>query len=683
MGLAPIMGGFAAGSFGLAAGGLAGGAGQAFEGHYSRLPGRPEWGAADLPEPSPPGLAGLRWTTWRRFDPGSSPSATWQKNLTGSVVATDVDGRDLPPMTKKSKSSGNSGETAGSDRFDVAALRDMAGEKVFARGADYHDDERVEIVTIDRTRALARVIGSEAYRCELVGMGTKFSGECSCPAFSDWGFCKHLVATALTANSLGSGALEQASSRFAKIREYLRTKGVEGLVKMVVGLAERDSSLLKELELSTVAATADDPTLLAQFKMAITEATRTNGYVEYPKVRGWVQGIESVLDRIAALIESGRAALVLKLLEHFFARMDQALQNIDDSDGGGADVYAKACEIHRAACRQAKPDPIALARSLFAREVDSEWEFFHGASEAYKDILGETGLAEYRELANEAWKKIRPLRTGARRVEDDQSSERFVLEAILESFAEREGDVHGIIAIRARALSTAYDYLGIAQLCLDHAREPEALKWAEEGLWQFEDHPDERLVFFVSDLYRRIGREQDAEKLLWRTFERVPSLQLYERLKSAAGTDRILADAVRDRALAWLRAELGKPLPRAGMRWSSPPELFIRLAMAEGQLADAWIAVEKHGCSDVLLGELAEACEHSHPAKALKVYADRVERMLRLGGQGNYEYAYKLIERMRRLRQAIGETKQHLAYLYDLMNRHKAKRNFMKLLDRT
>jgi hypothetical protein len=42
-----------------------------------------------------------------------------------------------------------------------------------------------------------------------------------------------------------------------------------------------------------------------------------------------------------------------------------------------------------------------------------------------------------------------------------------------------------------------------------------------------------------------------------------------------------------------------------------------------------------------------------------------------------------MIERMRRLRQAVGETKQHLAYLYDLMNRHKARRNFMKLFDRT
>ena len=32
------------------------------------------------------------------------------------------------------------------------------------------------------------------------------------------------------------------------------------------------------------------------------------------------------------------------------------------------------------------------------------------------------------------------------------------------------------------------------------------------------------------------------------------------------------------------------------------------------------------------------------------------------------------------LREGIGEPKQHMTYLYDLMSRHKAKRNFMKLL---
>ena len=202
-------------------------------------------------------------------------------------------------------------------------------------------------------------------------------------------------------------------------------------------------------------------------------------------------------------------------------------------------------------------------------------------------------------------------------------------------------------------------------------------------LWQFEDDPDERLIFFASDLYRRIGREEDAGKLLWRTFERHPSIQLYERLKSAAGSNRMLADAVRDRALAWLKAKLGKPVGRSGMRWSSPPELYIRLTMAEGQLADAWMAVNSHGCSEVLLEELAEASEHSHPAEALKVYTDRVERMVRIGGQSNYENAYNMIERMRLLREGLGETRQHLAYLYDLRTRHKAKRNFMKLFDRT
>src|SRR3981081_3565108 len=423
-------------------------------------------------------------------------------------------------MTRKPKRPANNVETdAGSHRFDIAALRDLAGEKVFERGVDYHEDGHVEIVTFDRARVLARVVGSEVYRCELVGIGKKFSGECSCPAFSDGGFCKHLVATALAANSLGSGALEQVSSRFAKIREHLRARGVEGLVEMVVGLAERDPSLLKELELSAAVAAADDDTLFAQFKKAITEATRTHGFVEYRKMRDWVQGIESVLDRIAGLIESGRAALVLQLLDHFFARMDEALRNIDDSDGGGGDMYAEACEIHLAACRQAKPDPIALARALFTREVDSEWEFFHGASEAYEDILGSAGLFEYRRLASEAWQKMKPLRTG-RRVEDDQFGERRAVAAILERFAKREGDIDGVIAIRAGDLSTAYDYRGIAQLCLDHGREPEALRCAEDGLWQFEDTPDERLIFFACDLYRRIGRKEDADKLLWRMFER-------------------------------------------------------------------------------------------------------------------------------------------------------------------
>jgi uncharacterized Zn finger protein len=570
--------------------------------------------------------------------------------------------------------------SAGPHRFDVDTLRDVAGQKSFARGVAYHEDGSVEIITFDSARVTARVVGSEVYRCELVGVGKSFSGHCTCRAFEDWGFCKHLVATSLTANALGPEALEQAANRFAKIREHLRAKGIDNLVEMVVGLAECDPSLLQELELSATAATADDKTLFAQFRKAITDATRTRGYVEYGEMGEWVQGIETVLDRLASLIEIGRAALVLRLLDHFFARMHEAFGSMDDSDGGAGGVYANACEVHLAACCEAKPDPVALARELFTREVESEWDFFRNASAIYENVLGDAGLAEYRRLANEAWKKIKPRQATGRRVEDDQAGARFALTSILERFAERDGDVDGIIAIRARDLSTAYRYLGIAQFCLDQGRDSEALKWTEDGLWQFEDNPDERLISFASDLYRRIGRKEDADKLLWRMFERRPSIELYERLKSTAGTDRMLTDVVRARAFALLRSQLGKPRGWTVGQWSAPAEILARLMMADGLLAETWIIVNGYGCSETLRSELAEASEQSHPAEALKVYTDRVEQMVRLGGQSNYEDACRLIGRMRSVREGLGENAQHLAFLYDLMSRHKAKRNFIKLL---
>src|SRR4051794_1298277 len=125
---------------------------------------------------------------------------------------------------RMAKRPANSIETSAGLRFDVDAVRDVAGQKVFARGVAYHEGGNVEIVSLDSARVTAKVIGSGGYRCQLVGVGKNFSGECSCRAFEDWGFCKHLVPTALTANSLGPEAVERAANRFAKIREHLRTR---------------------------------------------------------------------------------------------------------------------------------------------------------------------------------------------------------------------------------------------------------------------------------------------------------------------------------------------------------------------------------------------------------------------------------------------------------------------------
>ena len=81
-------------------------------------------------------------------------------------------------------------------RFDLLTLRNLTGDTVFARGEAYHRDGQVAILSLDKGRVLAQVAGTDDYRTKITGRGKTIHGDCTCPAFEDRGFCKHLVATA-------------------------------------------------------------------------------------------------------------------------------------------------------------------------------------------------------------------------------------------------------------------------------------------------------------------------------------------------------------------------------------------------------------------------------------------------------------------------------------------------------
>jgi hypothetical protein len=77
---------------------------------------------------------------------------------------------------------------------------------------------------------------------------------------------------------------------------------------------------------------------------------------------------------------------------------------------------------------------------------------------------------------------------------------------------------------------------------------------------------------------------------------------------------------------------------------------------------------------------LAKASEKTHPSEVLGAYALRVDRLVSLGGQDNYVDARRIIARMQAIRKRLDQNSEHAAYLADLKSRHKAKRNFMKLV---
>lgn len=560
---------------------------------------------------------------------------------------------------------------AAADRppLDVDALRRLAGDKVFARGEAYHRDGRVTILAFEPGRALAQVEGTEDYRTTLTWTGNSIGGECSCPAFEDWGFCKHMVAAALAANAAeGDADIEGAAGALARIRDHLKSRGADALVEMIVGLAERDAALFRRLDAAAATMGADAKTIKARLQKAIDNATRTRGFVEYREAAGWAEGVDAALDAVADLVTSERPGLALKLAERAIDRIERAIEEIDDSDGHCGTLLSRARDIHLAAARAAPADPVELARVLFVREMEDEYGTFDGAAALYADMLGDKGLAEYRRLAAEAWEEL-PALPGGSAGHDEKSWRCRSLQDILDIFAERDGDVDARIALRAKDLSSSWRYVELVEFCLAQGREDEALRRAEEGLWVFADgRPDERLVFCAVDLLTKAGRKRDAEAHLWRAFEKAPSFALYVRLRELGGK------AARKRGLALLERHLGK---EEMTRWGSASDLLIRVLMHEKMFAAAWATVRKHGASAAVKDGLARASEATRPREALRVYAERVDQLASTGGNPAYTEAANLVARMAGLQDPVERSN----YVEALKARFGRKRNFMKLLD--
>jgi len=76
-------------------------------------------------------------------------------------------------------------------------LRELAGPKVFARGEEYSAADNVQLYEHTRDEAIGEVMGSHLYRVELKLTSKGLIAECTCPAMSDHGFCKHAVALGL------------------------------------------------------------------------------------------------------------------------------------------------------------------------------------------------------------------------------------------------------------------------------------------------------------------------------------------------------------------------------------------------------------------------------------------------------------------------------------------------------
>jgi SWIM zinc finger len=76
-------------------------------------------------------------------------------------------------------------------------LHKLAGPKVYARGEAYLAGGAIQLHEHTLDEAIGEVTGSQRYRVELKLMSKGLIADCTCPAMSDHGFCKHAVALGL------------------------------------------------------------------------------------------------------------------------------------------------------------------------------------------------------------------------------------------------------------------------------------------------------------------------------------------------------------------------------------------------------------------------------------------------------------------------------------------------------
>jgi len=590
---------------------------------------------------------------------------------------------------KRTSQRGSSSSSTLASLLTHLTLRKIAGPAYFERGEGYFAEGRVRGLIEDGESLSAQVRGTEDYRVKLWVEDGQLAASCTCPLGEEGAFCKHCVAVGLTwLERPGQGSQEGAKSKtprvtIADVRSFLSARPKEELVELVIEQAKDDARLYQDLLLQAAKATTKACDL-DSLKGLIDLAVENDGFVHYREAYAYAQRIEEAVDSVEKLLKEGYAKETVELAEYALAAVEGALGSVDDSDGSMGGILERLGELHLAACEKARPDPVALARRLFTRELHDDWGILGGAPELYAEVLGEKGLAEYRRLAEAEWKRL-PALSPAGKAPEDYDHKRYRITSMMESLARQSGNLEELVAIKSRDLSLPYAYLSIAQIYQEAGQHDLALEWAEKGLRAFPDRPDSRLREFLANQYHRRKQHDRAMALIWEEFAEAPGLHCYQQLKSHAEKSGEWP-AWREKALSYLRETLKKrrgKLPADP--WADRPDHSepVRIFLWEKNVEAAWQEAQAGGCSASLWLELARKREKDYPADVLPIYQRLVQPTLDQKNNQAYAEAMKLFQKIKELMAALGREREFKPYLEAIRAKHKPKRNFIKMLDKS
>ena len=247
----------------------------------------------------------------------------------------------------------------------------------------------------------------------------------------------------------------------------------------------------------------------------------------------------------------------------------------------------------------------------------------------------------------------------------------------MERVARSEGDIDSLIAVKQRDLSSAHDYLALADLHLSAGRPEEAVRWAGSGVEAYPDGAGSSgLNDFLVTVYAKLGRHEASLALLWKGFTEAGGTEEFHKLKEyVQQKDAAAWPGWRERVLKHLRGSGTKAA--AG----TDRNLLIEVLLEEGLDEEAWAEARTGGCRSGLWLEVAARRERTHPADALKVYQEQLGPIIARSDQQAYREAVTLLIRIGSLLDQLGRADDFGTYRAEVRAANRQKRSFLKLLD--
>jgi len=550
-----------------------------------------------------------------------------------------------------------------------AQLLSLAGKPAYQRGLALFKSGNISKLSIQTEKVTALVEGTSTYRVSLTSRSTGVDYQCDCPVGQRGDFCKHAVAVALALQGESDDAATIPADSDQTIRNYLAQLPLDNLLDIIIEQCDWNPVLKNKLAMR--AAKQGNELDIKALKKSIRKGFSTGGFVEYRRMRGFLQKAVEVENLLSELASEGQYS-ALQLLSHYAMECGiKAYENTDDSGGGFGGILQQIAYLHLQAHQQGEVKREPFAKQLLKLMLIDGWGFFFLAD--YQPILGDEGMAELSKQAQTHWDKVS---TKEAETECFQYSN---ITRLMEALATLKGNLDALIAIKSRSLNYAYDYLKIAELLRDAKRNEEAFLWAKRGQKAFPGDTDQRLNQFLVTHYLNEGQHALAMELAWENYVNGIRFEDYKYLKWCAEQNNGWS-LWRDKVFIYLEAQKKK---KPSTRFAAPPYRgeIVDIYLSEGDVLSALEEVKAHGLYSGQQTSFARACEAEYPSEAAAIYRGMAEKTVSLGNNQAYQQAIDLVGQVASAMERAGENEQYQHWLDALRVKHKAKRNFMKLMD--